>query len=56
MVDIQSVTTENRLGKNKRRKKETTAAKYNRLPYWVTITRRYKTTKIYNKARLTEHN
>jgi len=31
MVDIQSATAENRRGKKK--KKETTAAKYNGLPY-----------------------
>jgi len=34
MVDIQSPTAENRRGK---KKEETTAAKYNGLPYWVAI-------------------
>jgi len=35
MVNIQSLTAENRRGKKERRKKkkETTAAKYNGLPY-----------------------
>jgi len=40
MVHIQSVTAENRPGKNRRRKKnrfETTVAKYNALPYWAAI-------------------
>jgi len=37
MVDIQSVTTENRRGEKERRKKETTAARYNGLSYWVAI-------------------
>jgi len=36
MVDIQSLTDQNRQGKNETRKKEeTTAAKYNGLPYWA---------------------
>jgi len=35
MVDIQSATAENRRRKNK--KIETTAAKYNGLPYWAAI-------------------
>jgi len=34
MVDIQSATTENRRGK---KEEETTAAKYNGLPYWEAI-------------------
>jgi len=34
MVDIQSATAEKRRGKKER---ETTAAKYNGLPYWVAI-------------------
>jgi len=38
MADIQSPTDQNRQGKNETRKKEeeTTAAKYNGLPYWAT--------------------
>jgi len=35
MVDSQSATAENRRGKKE--EKETTAAKYNGLPYWATI-------------------
>ena len=41
MVDIQYSSAENRRGKKKeieRKKKETTAAKYNGLPYWAGIT------------------
>jgi len=34
MADIQSATTESRQGK---KKKETTAAEYNGLPYWTAI-------------------
>jgi len=40
MVNIQSVTAENRGEKEERKKKkkiETTAAKYNDLPYWAAI-------------------
>jgi len=37
MVDFQSPTSENKRGRKKRRKKETTAAKYNGLPYWAAI-------------------
>jgi len=35
MVDVQSATTENRRGT---KKIETTAAKYNGMPYWAAIT------------------
>jgi len=41
MVDIQSASAENRREKKKEKrkkgKKETAAAKYNGLPYWVAI-------------------
>jgi len=38
MVDIQSATDENRQGKKQeRKKKESTAAEYNGLPYWAAI-------------------
>jgi len=38
MIDIQSATAENRQGKKeKKRKKETTDAKYNGLSYWAAI-------------------
>jgi len=37
-VDIQSLTAENMRGK-KKKKIETTSAKYNGLPYWAAITK-----------------
>jgi len=38
MVDIHSATAENRRGKRRRKNEiETTAAKYNGLPYWAAI-------------------
>jgi len=35
--NIQSLTAENKGGKNERRMIETTAAKYNGMPYWAAI-------------------
>jgi len=51
MVDVQSLTADNRRGnKGKRRRKknkiETTAAKYNGLPYWAVIRKKEETTAV----------
>jgi len=46
MVDIQSVTAENRRGKKERKKEETTVRKYNGLPYWAAII------KVHNRIQL----
>ena len=58
MVNIQSVTAENRGEKEERKKKkkiETTAAKYNDLPYWAAIKskqHRNKMVKTHKKANI----